>query len=326
MYPQKFLDLLLRDPSPEFIISTHQFCDGDGLGAGLALYHGLKKLNKKVSFYTLEKHHPKYNFMNQDDVIQVFDTSQASMLKNKVIIFVDVNDYSIAEPLYSLAKKQNCLVYFIDHHILNNQNKTDQFFIDNQASSTAELIYDLIQKLHIPLDVKIASNLFCSIVFDTSSFRHIKNSPRPFLIASKLIPYIPDTNLIYEQLFKTLTVQKLQFMSKLNLVEYYFKDQVAYLHIKEQEFKDYNTDFTQAYDLMDIVNNVASIQTSILIIEKDNGQLKLSLRSKQLNLIPLIQSFGGGGHHHSAGATIINSTVAKTKSKLIDILNKEYAN
>ncbi len=320
MYSRKFITLLNKPPSDHFLISTHKFCDGDGLGAGLALYYGLKKKKKKVSFFTLEKPHPKYNFMNKKNVIRVFYKDKTKVPKNASLIFVDTNDTRLVEPLYSLAKKQACSVYFIDHHPLIQKNTEDVFFIDTKSSSTAELIYTLLKKLKIPLDEEIAKSLFSSIVFDTNLFRHIKNSPKPFSIAAKLLPKIKDVNVIYENLFKNLTAEKLRFMSQLEKVEYYFNNKVAFLHLKEEDFKKYKTDSTQAYDLMDMVRDVDTIESTALIIENKDGYFKLSLRSRKKNLLPLAKKFNGGGHCYSAGAYIKASSLKDIKKKVISYL------
>ena len=320
MYSKKFLSLLSQTPSTHLLISTHKSCDGDGLGAGLALYHALRKKGQKTSFFTLEKPHPKYSFMDKQNIIRIFDKEQTKLLKNSVLIFVDVNDSRIIEPLYSSAKQQNRPIYFIDHHPLIEENTADHFFIDTSASSTAELIYILIQKMEIPLDEDIACNLFCSIVFDTNLFRHIKNSPKPFSIAAELMPYIKDVNFIYERLFKNLTVDKLRFMGQLENIEYYFNNQVAFLHLKEKDFKRYNTDVTQAYDLMSMVRDVKTIEATALIIENEDGSLKLSLRSRKKDLLPLVKTFNGGGHCHSAGASIQGMDLKEVKKKALSYL------
>lgn len=319
MYSEKFITLLKSSES-HFLISTHKFCDGDGLGAGLALYHGLKKRGQKVSFFTLEKPHQKYNFMNTKNIIHVFDKKESNIPENSVLIFVDTNDTRLIEPLYSSAKKQNCPVYFIDHHPLVQENTEDHFFIDTKSSSTAELIYTLLKKLNVPFDEEIANSLFSSIVFDTNLFRHIKNSPKPFSIAAELLPNIKDVNVIYENLFKNLTADKLRFMSKLEKVEYYSNNKIAFLKLKEKDFKEYNTDSTQAYDLMDMVRNVDSIESTALIIENEDGSFKLSLRSQKKDLLPLAKSFNGGGHRHSAGAYIKDSNLKDIKDKVIAYL------
>ena len=321
MYSKAFLELLNKKPSPSFIVSTHKFCDGDGLGAGLALCYALKKKKQRAQFFTLEKVHPKYLFMDSGNLLEVFDPKQTKIPKNAVFIFVDANDTRLLEPLYSVIKKNKSPVFFIDHHPLVQKNLDDHFFIDTTCSSTAELIYTLIKSLNIPFDENICKNLFSSIVFDTNRFRDIKNSAKPFSIAAELIPQIKDVNKIYENLFKTLTTHKLRFMSKLENIEYYFDNKIAFLHLKESDFKKYQTDKNQAYDLMDMVRDVDSIDSTVLIIEQESGDFKLSLRSRNKNLLPLVKSFNGGGHNQSAGAYIQSESLKSVKSKVLNYLS-----
>ena len=321
MYPQSFLKLLCQKPSPQFIVSTHKFCDGDGLGAGLALCHALRNQGQKAHFFALEDIHPKYRFMDKKNILKVFEKDQTKLTEDSIFIFVDVNDTRLVQPLYSEIKKIQAPIYFIDHHPMIQKNEDDHFFIDSSCSSTAELIYQLLKDLKIDLDEEIATNLFSSVVFDTNCFRYVKNSEKPFAIASKLVPHIKDVGVIYENLFKTMTVDKLRFLSKLEQVEYHFNNQVAFLHIKESEFKKYKTDSTQAYDLIDMVRDVNEVNSTVLVIEREDGSFKLSLRSRNTNLIPLASSFGGGGHAHSAGASISNQSFSEIKKKALSYLS-----
>ena len=314
MYNKEFLNLFKK--GKKFVISTHKFCDGDGLGAGLALCYALRKKGCEAKFLSLEKIHPKYEFMNKDKTVSVF---KGEDLKVDGLIFVDVNDVSLVEPLYDKAKEENCPIFFIDHHPLTQKTK-DQFFIDVKASSTAELIEDLIEKIKIPMDEMMATCLFASIVFDTSLFREVKNSEKPFLIAAKLVPFIKDLNLIYDNLFKRATIGKMQFLSRIEDVEYHFLGRVAFLHLKEKVFKKYDTDETQAYDLMDLVKNIKTLESSALLIEKKPNSFKVSLRSRTKDLLPLAESLGGGGHKHSAGAYVKEQNLEELKEKILKYL------
>ncbi|MBC6414819.1 MAG: DHH family phosphoesterase [Bdellovibrionales bacterium] len=320
MYSKSFLKLLNQKPSPHFVISTHKFCDGDGLGAGLALCYALKKKKQKAEFFTLEKIHPKYEFMDNQNILKVYNPEKMKLPKNSIYIFVDVNDTRLIEPLYSNIKKIQAPVYFIDHHPLVQKNLNDHFFIDITCSSTAELIYSLIKDLQVSLDQDICKNLFSSIVFDTNRFRHIKNSSKPFSIVAELMLQIKDVDYIYDRLFKTLTVNKLRFFSKLEKVEYYSNNRIAFLHLKESELKEYHTDSTQAYDMIDMIRDVEQIDSTILILEKEDGSFKLSLRSRSKDLIPLVKKFKGGGHSHSAGAYISSQSLDKVKKEILSYL------
>ena len=303
-----------------FIISTHKDCDGDGLGGGLALYYVLKKLGKDVTFIALETPHKKYQFLNEDNIIQVFDKNNFSYKDETVFLIIDTNDPLLVEPLYTEAKKQNMKTYFIDHHPIIHDNRDDTFLINSKASSVAEIIYSFLKKMDIPLDEKIATALFTSIVFDTSQFRITKNSAAPFAISAEITPYMKDINIVYDNLFKNLTIDKLNFFTKVKDIEYHSNKKVAFLYITEKELEEINADINQALDLIDMVRDIASIKSTALVIKNKDGSFKISLRSRDKDLLPLVKKFNGGGHRHSAGAYINDKKLPEIKEAILSHL------
>ena len=303
-----------------FIITTHRFCDGDGLGAGCALGYGLQKSGKKVFFVTLDAPHRKYNFLDGKGFIRPFQSFSdfgSELKKVDCILAVDVNDPVLMEPLYSLAEKENRRICFIDHHPLEREIAKHDYFMDTTASSTGELVYHLLQALKVSLDEQIATALYTSIVFDTKCFRSIKSSPAPFSISAELIPYIPDVNRIYENLFRSLNVENLKFFSYLNSVEYYNNDQFALLYLTKKDLTTHKADLGIACDLLDMIMNVSTMQAAVLILEKKIDCFKLSIRSRNKSILPFARSLGGGGHKLSAGAYIQGSSYTKVKEKII---------
>ena len=305
-----------------FIITTHKSCDGDGLGAGCALGYGLKKIGKKASFITLDVPQDRYKFLNEDEFIQPLPSfpnskSGLELKKTDCILAVDLNDPSLMEPLYSLAENKGARICFIDHHPLQEKITGHTYFIDTNASSTGEIVYRLLKDLKVPMDERIATGLYSSIVFDTKCFRVVKNSPVPFSIAAELVPHIPDVDRIYENLFKNLTVEKLKFFSHVNGIEYYNNNQVALLHLTENDLEKYKADVGTACDLLDMVMNVSTMQVGVLILERNNSSFKLSIRSRKTNVLPFARALGGGGHKFSAGAYIQNSSYKQIKERII---------
>jgi len=303
-----------------FIISTHKYCDGDGLGSGLALYYILQKLNKKVSFLTLESPHKKYKFLDQGQIFKTFDSTHFPYNNNTLLLVVDTNDPLLVEPLYSHTKKYNMQTCFIDHHPIIHNKQADHFFINSESSSTAEIIYELLIKMNLPIDEKIATSLFTSIVFDTNQFKNIKKSSNPFEVSAKILPYIKNINIIYDNLFRNLTIDDLQFFTQIQNIEYYYNKKVALLYLTQDKIDKANVDITQAFNLMDVVKDVSSIKSTVLLFKNKDHSFKLSLRSKSINLLPLIKQFNGGGHRYSAGAHIKNQKLSEIKKIVLDYL------
>ena len=300
-----------------FVITTHKNCDGDGLGAGLALYHSLKQKGKEVVLLSLDEPASKYRFLDPTKSIQVFHKNSTALQKNSLLIAVDTNDSQLIEPLYSSFENQ---VLFIDHHPLlinsNSQNKKSHYFIDTKASSTGEIIFYLMKDFDITFNEKIATALYTSIVFDTKMFRSIKNSPVPFAMSAELIPYISDVNFIYNHLFKNLSINKLNLFSKLKDVEYYFLNSFAILSLNKTIIKKYEAGIGEACELLDLIMNIESIKAAALIFENEKG-FKLSFRSADKSILSISEKFNGGGHHLSGGALVQNQSLKEIKTRII---------
>ena len=314
---KKDLQDILKDFS-SFLITTHKNCDGDGLGAGFALFHGLQQLGKEVFFRTLEKPEKKYDFLDKQKILKAFNSDSLPVKDNTAVLAVDTNDYRLLNPFYDILKAKELPVFFIDHHpLLQKKSERDYFFVDTNASSTGELVYDLLKKLNVSFNEAIATALYTSIVFDTKFFRHIKSSPKPFSICAELVSYIPKTELIYENLSKNLTRENLGFFTCLDRVEYHHENSLAILHLSKEDFKKYNSPLQQAYELMDTVMSISSMEMTALILEGEGGSFKLSLRSRSKSILKIAESFEGGGHHLAAGAYIKNHTLSEIKSKVL---------
>lgn len=300
-----------------FIITTHKNCDGDGLGAGFALYYGLEQLGKKVFFRTLEEPEKKYRFLDKDNILKPYDTVPLPEQNNMAVLALDTNDFRLLNPFYDILKSKGWPVFFIDHHSFSDKSLRDCCFVNAKAASTGELIYDLLKALKISFNESIATALYTSIVFDTKFFRHIKNSSRSFTISAELVPYISDTEMIYENLFKHLEKKNLGFFQHFKKVEYYHQNSIGILYLCERDFQEHNARIQQAYEMMETVMNIASMEMTALILEKSSGSFKLSLRSRKKSILSVAESFKGGGHSLAAGAYIKDKSLKEIKAQVL---------
>lgn len=300
-----------------FIITTHKNCDGDGLGAGFALYHGLQQLGKTVFFRTLEMPEKRYNFLDKEGIIKPYYSDSLPIKGSTAVLALDTNDSRMLGPFYNILKDQGLKVAFIDHHPFLHTDKSDCFFVDTSLSSTGELVYNLLKKLNITFNESIATALYTSIVFDTEFFRYIKSSPKPFSICSELVSYIQEPERIYENLFKNLTKKNLGFFTCFDKVEYHNCNSIGILYLSKEDFKRYDSNTRQAYDMVNTLMNLSSMEIIALILEKGDNSFKLSLRSRKKSILKVAESFEGGGHHLAAGAYINNQSLQDIKKKTL---------
>ena len=200
---------------------------------------------------------------------------------------------------YEEAKKK----INIDHHI-SNPGAGDVNYVVPTASSTSELVYELIQDY--PLDVDIAQALYVGIIHDTGVFQYSCTSPRTMEIGARLISFGFNFSAMIAETFYEKTYLQTQIMGRALLESIQFMDgrcNVSCVDKKTMEFYG-----VQSSDLDGIVNqllNVKGVDCAIFMYQLDALEYKVSLRSNEkVDVSRVAQFFGGGGHMRAAGATM----------------------
>ena len=290
------------------LLTTHRQCDGDGLGAELAVYHALKKMGKKVSVVNVDATPRKYRFLNPDQHIKYFDANPTANLKCDLALIFDTNDERLVEPLITHIKPNAKTIAFIDHHpvLKKGPQPTISSFIDIKAASTGEIAYNIITKLKVKMDQEIATCLYTSIAFDTQLFRFVRDTARSHEIAADIIKYQVPVTEIHRYLFGNQTVNKMAFLAKaLGQIEYHFEGRLAVIRLRDADLFHYNLEPDDSRDVIDMVMNIETLEAAILFREEGTSEFKMSLRSKgSIEVLSVAESLGGGGHIYAAGASI----------------------
>jgi phosphoesterase RecJ-like protein len=309
------------------ILSTHTQPDGDGLGSQVALYYALKKIGKDVRIINVEPAPKKYDFLNSKKIIENFKNLATPILKTDLSLVFDTNDPALLVDLWAELQSKANHVCFIDHHPILERypiSRVDNL-INTDASSTGEIVFDMIKSLKIPFDAQIAMPLYTSIVFDTNYFRYIRGSPTPHLIAAELLRHGIDPQNVHKSLFGNYSQTKLKFLGQmLGNVEYEFGGKLAYIRVKTVDINKLGLEIDETRDIIDMVMNVEVIEAAVLLREDSPSQFKVSFRSKGLFSVDgLAQELGGGGHKFAAGA-YVESSYEEIKSKILKGFEKLF--
>lgn len=305
------------------LLSTHKQCDGDGLGALLALYHGLRKTGKKVRILLVDAVPKKYSFLEPEKYLEIFESPHAPLESTDLALIFDTNDRRLLEPMYASLEKTCREILFVDHHPVLNQGPepTAGSYIETRAASTGEISYFILKGLNIRMDERIAQALYTSISFDTQLFKFVRNSVNSHLIAAEMLMFINNAEEIHRHLFSTHTMEKVAFLSKvLGQIEYFGNGQVAVLKLHAKDLSDHNLDMDDSRDVIDMLMNVHTLQAAALFREEATNEYKLSLRSKgSIEVLGVAEAFGGGGHMFASGA-FIRGEYDTIKTKVVQLL------
>lgn len=282
-------------------IGGHERPDGDCVGSVMGLYLYLKKVcpNAKVQAL-LEK--PADIFSCIKDIDEIHSDFTTEVEKFDVFFALDTAKERLgeAEKYFDQAvKKIN-----IDHHV-SNGGSGDINYIVPGASSTSELIYDLIEDKSA-LDEEIARALYIGIIHDTGVFQYSNTSPSTLRAAAELISYGLDFSKLIEETFYEKTYVQNQILGRALLESILFMDGKCVVSMLDK--KTMNFYRAQPHDLEGIVSqlrNTKGVECAIFMYQTDVMEYKVSLRSSGgVNVAQVAEFFGGGGHARAAGATM----------------------
>ena len=310
LWKENILSLTAKiQESQTICISTHTHCDGDGLGAELALYYGLLSLNKKVDIIHTEAVPKRYLFLDGVSQISQYPSEfNSENQKYDLSLILDTNDSRLLLNLFPYLEKNSKNILFIDHHqnLSAGPHVPKGSWIQPDAASTGELIYFLLKQLNVQLTDSMAQALYTSIAFDTQVFKFVRKSSYSYDIASHLMKYNITPDIIHRHLFGSFPKSKLNFFADaLKNVQFFLNDKLAILFIRQADFKNHNITQDQAQDFVDFIIAIEDLEYAVVLRELPIGDFKASFRSRGLKpILPLAEKLGGGGHLFAAGATL----------------------
>ena len=308
----------LINDSMHIALAVHTNPDGDAIGACTALALVLEKMGKKPII--LMKDIPdKYNFIHGKELI--YD-EYPDNLPLELFIALDCGDKERIGEYISIFDTAKITIN-IDHHITNPKS-ADYNLVNSNASSTCEIIYELIKDWGLSLDKEIASSLYTGIAFDTGGFKHNNTSSFTHKIIADLLTYNINFTDIMNKLFfsRSLSATKLLAYA-LNKMELYQNNQLSICTLDKKELEKFDAKNFDTEGIISFMKNTEGVLIACLLYEKSENEIKVSFRSSDnIDISVIAQIFGGGGHKKAAGCTI-NKTIIEAKDEVINTILKE---
>lgn len=310
--------------SDNIMIMGHKNADIDVVGAALGLRRAILTCGKdaKILLDTynetvhrmLSKMGAEYDgvFIRRAHANEIAD-------KNTLLFVVDTHKHSLVEEpeLLDVAEK----IVLIDHH----RRSTD--FIENPvityhepyASSTCELVTEVIQYMDVTLTEHEAQALYAGIYMDTKNFS-FKTGVRTFEAVSYLRRVGVDTGEI-KKLFSMdydKLIKKMAIIENAHMVEGTFL-----ISMCEKTDDDMQTLVAQAADEL---LNITGVKAAFVVC--DMGEfVTISGRSfGDVNVQVILEKLGGGGHLSIAGAQINGKNREDVYESLLTAIREYKAN
>ncbi|MEA1939345.1 MAG: bifunctional oligoribonuclease/PAP phosphatase NrnA [Candidatus Caldatribacteriota bacterium] len=304
-----------------FLITAHVSPDGDAIGSEIALYIILKKLKKKAAIVNQDKIPKIYKFLTgSDNLSYYFRKNDIDLNFIDVIIALDSSNAKRIGELYKQIDTKKTIIN-IDHHCSNEIYGTYNY-IDTLASSTGEIIYDLIECIDLDLlDKDIATCLFVAIMTDTGSFRYSNTSEKTFRIASKLMSTGINPHIISNNVYNQKTYSELILLGEVLLtLETNDSNYVSWVTVSRDMLERSNAIDENTEGIIDVVTSLENTEISILFRETVDNNVKVSFRSKgNFDVNNFALKFNGGGHPNAAGC-MCKGKIKNIKNKILSEL------
>lgn len=284
-------------------LGGHVRPDGDCVGSTMGLYLYLKENFPQIETdLYLESVPEAYSMIRHTDEVK------SELPEGKIYdLFIcmdcgDLQRLGFSQKLFIESKQTAC----IDHHV-SNEAFADVNYIVPDASSTSELVYNLLD--YDKMSLETAEALYMGIAHDTGIFRYSCTSPETMEAAAQLMRKGVDTAKITDRTYYEKTYIQNQILGKALLESIMVLDQrciVSVVRLKEMEFFK-----AKPSDLEGIVSQMRQtkgVEVAMFLHETPSQTFKVSLRSKeQVDVSSIAKYFGGGGHVRAAGVTMKGS-------------------
>jgi phosphoesterase RecJ-like protein len=292
----------LRD-NDRFLVVTHENPDGDALGSMLGMTLGLREVGKDVVMH-LAGDAPlpaEFAFLPLDELRRDLPDD----LDERVLLAVDcANVRRIGPGRDAIDGAQ--LVVDVDHHHDNSRFGNANLIVAD-ASSTAEIVRDLLAGLGVGLTPEIAEALYVGLVTDTGRFQYANTSPKALRLAAELVEAGADVHGIFRNVYETVQIAKLKLLGRaLERAQVYEGGRLVVSYLLRGDFAAVGAVEPYSEGIIDYLRQAEGAELVALIREPptDGGPMhRISLRSSkdEVDVSAIARQQGGGGHRQAAG-------------------------
>jgi phosphoesterase RecJ-like protein len=299
-----------------FLISTHVNPDPDALCSQLALAIYLKSLGKKVFIINHEEVPGRFHFLAGIRAVKPYN--EKMKISYDAAIVVDCGDLRRIGKVQGLIRKDKPLIN-IDHHITN-----ESFGVLNlvrpEASSTGEVLYDLLKEAKCIFTKNLAMHLYAGIMTDTGSFRYENTSSRTHAIAADLMTYKFSAPTLYRKLYEAISADDLkEFTKVISRFDMLYGGKVVCVELRKNVLAKFSGEFDLRDTIFKFLRSMKSVEVFVIFTEIEPGKTRVNLRStEKFDVAKLANYFKGGGHRRASGCVVNKNILGARK----DVLEK----
>ena len=282
----------------KILIISHRRPDSDAIGSSLAIFFYLKGLGKNPTLFNIGPMAAYFDFLPGIENV----CSDEKILDNKFDLVITLDLSSLDHSGLNDKVFKNNYVINIDHHISNHRFGHINL-VDDQASSTCEVIYKIFSEINFNINKNISLCLLCGLLGDTGNLSNSATNTNSLVIASELIGKGGRIYKIDDLINRNKSINGLrlwgQALSRLKTDD---NREVAFTYIKEEEYQEYQINEAELDGLTNFLNVISDVKFIALFrISPDFTRVGMRTIRDDIDLSEIAKINGGGGHKKAAG-------------------------
>jgi phosphoesterase RecJ-like protein len=305
-----------------FLLVTHENPDGDALGSILAAKLALDRLGKdSVMFLGGDTGIPQeFGFMLLDDLRRELPADAA----DRILVALDcatARRMGLAQQVLATAPAS----LNVDHHHDNTRFAQVNLVVPD-ASSTGEIVRDLLDELGVDLTPEIAEALYVALVTDTGRFQYANTTPEAHELAAELLRAGVDVPRVFQGIYESVALAKLKLVGRaLERAQVYEGGRLVISYLLRGDFHELGVGEEYAEGVIDYLRMVDGAFMAAVIREPPEppeAARRVSLRSAadELDMSAIARKRGGGGHRRAAGFSSDGSI-----AEITEFIRSEFA-
>ncbi|HFU77079.1 MAG TPA: bifunctional oligoribonuclease/PAP phosphatase NrnA [Epsilonproteobacteria bacterium] len=290
-------------------ILSHLNPDADALGTALGIYALLTEdRRKKVEIVNASKTLPLYL-----DFLPNYQKIKHKMeYQNSLIISCDCG--SVDRLGFDLGGRT---IVNIDHHQSNTAYGNINVVIPAYASSS-QVAFLLFESLYM-MNADAATCFYAALLSDTRYFTSSSVNEEVFAVAKQLVSLGAKPDEIACNFTQRRSLSSLRILERaLGSLVLKNEAQIAVLQVTKEDINATGASIPDMEGIVDYARSLATVEIAIFAMQLDEG-IRISMRSKKVDVSKVALALGGGGHKVAAGFTLAQYTLQES----IDIiLNK----
>ena len=305
-----------------FLIASHMNPEGDAIGSALALAISLKSIEKEVTVFNQDPTPRNLQFlpMSNEIVHRIDGPSNFD-----VAVVLDCADFDrLGKEGGKIEEIKN--IINIDHH-KTNSGFGELSLVDPYASSTAEIIYDLIKDIPVQITHDIAVNIYTGLLTDTGSFCYSNTTAEVLQIASDLVGIGVIPYKVAEEIYEKQPISRTRLLgSVLNTLEVLDNGRIAFVKVSLSMLEKAAAAPYLTENMVNYPKSIRGVKVAVLFREVSRNHYKMSFRSNEdVDVADIASEFGGGGHPRASGCSIKGS-LSDVKERIFDAINRRLNN